>query len=797
MDSGPPKEEEDFLSGTIEERLALKHWKARLSAFEEISSKIDVLRLDDDPVFTLVNDTDIFKKGLADVNVMAQEAAYNAFVAYLRQGASLEAVARLKLRGVISVISDKGFVLSRLGTKAAAVELMMLMVEILDDSVLEDLVTATLARLAKKALGNVNAITQVVDSFGLAVILLKILLPILPKLFAHPDRTVRAEATKLAVAMYRWMGPALPAQIFDQLKPVQQKDLQKEFDNVLGKPEQKRFTRSQQQQIEHLQQEGQQPQDSDVDMAEPDDQEFDPYAHIEPIEVLLKIPANFETELGSSKWKERKEALEAVLAVLQKAARMAAGDYAPVLRLLARCMKDANIQVVQLAAQCIECIVKGLLKDFSYASMVVGPMVDRTKEKKPLVAQALADALDAVFAVTLLATILDDTLQGMQNKTPQVKIASTNYLQRCLSTTRTAPTRQEVDAIMEVGVKLLNDSQAPIRDAASEMIGTLMKITGERELAMFLAKVDKKRVEKVHAFYESVEVNSQKTNTAPAPRAPVPVAASRSSVDARTAQRPQLALPAKRQASLPAKRLNDATKRNLTGGTGLGLTRRPLLAPQLAHTTTATSRDPLPQQQRGYATLPQPTVQSINLAEREELIRLRAECETMREQLKARNREVSELQNQVHTITNERDHWRVLLEDQKAEVTRVTLSAKQRETQVMRVNLELEDARYKIAELEKQLESRLGRHLPAGAAANVRHLRPPRVVLGDLSNRVNRLLIGSLPTTESLPTPAAYPRADFLNMGANDDLWRRAAEVTLQLKARIEKMKAGSRASLE
>ena len=71
------------------------------------------------------------------------------------------------------------------------------------------------------------------------------------------------------------------------------------------------------------------------------------------------------------------------------------------------------------------------------------------------------------------------------------------------------------------------------------------------------------------------------------------------------------------------------------------------------------------------------------------------------------------------------------------------------------------------------------------------------MVLGDLSNRVNRLLIGSLPTTESLPTPAAYPRADFLNMGANDDLWRRAAEVTLQLKARIEKMKAGSRASLE
>lgn len=792
MESEPPRQEEDFLSLPLEDRLVSKQWKARVLAFDELTTKFNHLRLETDPVFTIFHDPELIKNGLGDKNVIAQEAAYGAFVSYLSQGASPQAVNRLKLLGVVEEIRDKGLVLNRRETKERAVELVMLMIEILDDLVLEDLIPAMLARLAKKAVGSVAAVTQAVNNFGLGVVLPKPLLPVLPTLFGHADRTVRAEATKLAVAMYRWMGSALVAQLFDHLKPVQQKDLQKEFDTVEGKPEQLRFTRSQQQQIEHLQQEGHPPLESDVEMAEADLPAFDPYEHLEAIEVLLKIPANFESELSSSKWKERKEALEAVLATLQKAAKMASGDYAPLLRLLAKCMKDANIQVVQLAAQCIECIVKGLQRDFNYASIVVGPMVERTKEKKPLVANALGDALDAVFQMTLLATILDETLQGMKNKTPQVKIASTNFLQRCLSTTRTAPTTQEIDAIMEVGVKLLNDSQAPIRDAASEMIGTLMKITGERELAGFLAKVDKKRLEKVTDFYHSVQVSAQKPQNAPAPRAPVPVAAPRMSAEARSALRPQLALPAKRQASLPAKRVNDVTKRNLTGATSSGLTRRPLLAPKLAQTTTAASPDQMGSQSRGYTAPPQLMSPPINLAERDELIRLRAECETMREQLKARGREISELQNQIHTITNERDHWRVLLEDQKSEVTRVTLTAKQRETQVMRVQLELEDARYKIAELERQLDSELGLKLPA---LGYRQLRPPRVVLGDLSTRVNRLLIGSLPAAES----PSYSRvlADFLNMGANDDLWRRAAEVTSQLKARIEKMKAGSRAALE
>ena len=52
---------------------------------------------------------------------------------------------------------------------------------------------------------------------------------------------------------------------------------------------------------------------------------------------------------------DRKEVLEEIIPILEKSPKLiTTDDYLPVLRIWAKCMKDANIQVVQLAANCIE-----------------------------------------------------------------------------------------------------------------------------------------------------------------------------------------------------------------------------------------------------------------------------------------------------------------------------------------------------------------------------------------------------------------------------------------------------------
>lgn len=61
-------------------------------------------------------------------------------------------------------------------------------------------------------------------------------------------------------------------------------------------------------------------------------------------------------------------------------------------------MTDANVVCVAVAANCIEALALGLRTDFAkYKSIVTSPLLERLKEKKPSVLDALSSALDATF----------------------------------------------------------------------------------------------------------------------------------------------------------------------------------------------------------------------------------------------------------------------------------------------------------------------------------------------------------------------------------------------------------------
>ena len=64
-------------------------------------------------------------------------------------------------------------------------------------------------------------------------------------------------------------------------------------------------------------------------------------------------------------------------------------------------MADANILCVIGAANCLECMAKGLRSDFAkYRSLMVIPILEKFKEKKVNVVEALSNCLDAM-AVTV------------------------------------------------------------------------------------------------------------------------------------------------------------------------------------------------------------------------------------------------------------------------------------------------------------------------------------------------------------------------------------------------------------
>ena len=134
--------------------------------------------------------------------------------------------------------------------------------------------------------------------------------------------------------------------------------------------------------------------------AVPDAPAFDPFELVEPVAVLAKLPPGFYEKLASAKWKERKEeALDPLLVVLQAPRLKATDDYIELVRALASRMTDANVACVTVAANALTALARGLRSDFArHRSVVVPPVLERLKEKKQSVVDALAETLDAVFA---------------------------------------------------------------------------------------------------------------------------------------------------------------------------------------------------------------------------------------------------------------------------------------------------------------------------------------------------------------------------------------------------------------
>lgn len=246
--------------------------------------------------------------------------------------------------------------------------------------------------------------------FGARTVDVKPVLKTIPTVFAHTDKNVRAEGVALAQELWRWLGPALEMHLA-ALKPVQLKELTESFAKMdaegqgKGSGVQTRFTRAQQRQRAIADAESTLAGKTDgveepgvtADAAET----FDAFDLAEPVAILSKLPNGFYEMLSSSKWKERKEeALDPLLALLAQAPRLRTeDDYSELVRALTGRMTDANVACVTVAAGCLAALARGLRADFArFHASIVPPVLERLKEKKQSVVDALADALDATFA---------------------------------------------------------------------------------------------------------------------------------------------------------------------------------------------------------------------------------------------------------------------------------------------------------------------------------------------------------------------------------------------------------------
>ncbi|KAG5297141.1 spindle pole body component alp14 [Histoplasma ohiense] len=767
------EQEEDFSSLPLPDRFVHKNWKVRKGGYEDATKQFEVSPDESDPVFRpFLQDPGLWKGAVADSNVAAQQEGLNAYCAFLKYS-GVQGCTRTRGSTIVA-ITEKGLPSTRPAAKASALEAILLCIELdKPEPVIEDLMAALSHKLPKVIAPSLAALTAVFHNYGCKVIEPKPVLKALPKVFGHADKNVRAEATNLTAELYRWLKDAMKPLFWGELKPVQQQDLEKLFEAIKQEPapKQQRFTRAQQEAMAAASSQAGGEGDDGADGGEEDvdDAEVDVFDLAEAVDVLSQAPKDLHEKLASSKWKDRKEALDALF-VTANVPRIKDGPFDEVVRALAKCMKDANVAVVTVAANTIEALAKGLRKSFSkYRPTVLAPIMERLKEKKQSVADALGHALDAVFAATNLSDCLEDVLEFLKHKNPQVKQETLRFLIRCLRTTRDVPSKPEAKSIADAATKLLTESSEATRSGGAEILGTLMKIIGERAMNPYLDGLDDIRKTKIKEFFDTAEVKAKerpkpivgppkglalpggaKKPVAKRPPAavkkPAPAAAPAAAPEEPTLAPPtakkaipsKLGLPKAAGAATPGGGLK--LQRKLAGPGGVPASPRRVVSPPFEENPppVAAASAPTvskfgmgnrgltgrslgrPAPSNSEPAPPPPTSISSGMAaiERAELEELRLEKERYSRMVENLQSERTKLLSEINELQNQNAQ---LIEDH----TRDVLSVKAKETQLVRARSDAEAAEQNVQKQQREIE-RLKRELARAVRASA--ASPPATI---------------------------------------------------------------------
>ncbi|CAL5409801.1 unnamed protein product [Camellia sinensis] len=480
-----------------EDRLTHKNWKVRNDANIDLATVCDSISDPKDP--RLREFGHFFKKAVADSNAPVQEKALDALIAYLK---AADADAGRYAKEVCDAIVAKCLT-GRPKTVEKSQMVFLLWVELeAVDVFLDAMEKAIKNKVAKAVVPAIDVMFQALSEFGAKIVPPKRILKMLPELFDHQDQNVRASSKGLTLELCRWIGKEpVKSILFEKMRDTMKKELEAELVNVSGTARPSRKIRSEQDK------EPEQVAVSEVVGSGPSEecvadipQEIDEYELVDPVDILTPLEkTGFWDGVKAAKWSERKEAV-AELTKLASTKRIAPGDFTEICRTLKKLIIDVNIAVAVEAIQAIGNLARGLRTHFSGNSRFLLPiLLEKLKEKKPTLAEALTQTLQAMHksGCLNLADIVEDVKTATKNKVPLVRSLTLNWVAFCIETSNKAVVLKVHKEYVPISMECLNDGTPEVRDAAFSALAAVAKLVGMRPLEKSLEKLDDVRKKKL------------------------------------------------------------------------------------------------------------------------------------------------------------------------------------------------------------------------------------------------------------------------------------------------------------
>ncbi|CAM4795603.1 unnamed protein product [Rotaria magnacalcarata] len=511
-----------------DEKVQHKLWNARLTGYEECGK---LFGLQDSPKSGEFEDyLDLLPKFAQDTNENAKEKGLEALLVFIQEAF----VARTTVGEIVPIITSK-CLSGRPKIKERAFDILLMYIEIDKNAEIEEeLIKGLDNKTPKIVQACLELLRRALSEFGSKILPIKPFLPKVIPLLEDRDKTVRDEAKLLLVEIYRWVGKQTLTPLIQNVKPIQMQELQTEFDkldlNGADKPRQTRFLRSQQ----NVKQKQEQAVAStgasasaavdDVDTEAPE--ELDPLEMLDAANILDRLPKDFFEKIESKQWKDRKEVLDDLLTLLTQNPKLAPdADYFELVKALSKIIsKDSNVPVVIVTAKCMTGLAKGLRKAFkNHTINVLEVCLDRFREKKPNVLEALRETCEAAYPGTNLEQMAEVAVVVLAHKTPIVRQSTQQFLTKCFAmATQTTLPKKVLKIYLPPLIKNTGEADAGVRDSAFECLGMLWKCLGEKHVLPHVTDLDELKLTKIKEYAEKAVLLNSRGEPRPPPSAAPP-----------------------------------------------------------------------------------------------------------------------------------------------------------------------------------------------------------------------------------------------------------------------------------
>lgn len=243
---------------------------------------------------------------------------------------------------------------------------------------------------------------------------------------------------------------------------------------------------------------------------------MDDWALLNEVNVLPKLPAEFNEWLESKKWSERREALQALVNEVTKSPRLdPKADYFELMQNLRNILaKDANINVCAMAAKSITLLANGLRTKFAqFATLYIPIIFERFKERKPVLRDPLIECIDSIALTINLDTLADEVASCIEKPNPHIKQQACNFIYRVMKNyPQNGAPKKFIKASVPILVKFASDSDGDVREAACTALGSVMRLTGEKHMTTILGSLseDKAKMKKITEARDQATVEYNK-----------------------------------------------------------------------------------------------------------------------------------------------------------------------------------------------------------------------------------------------------------------------------------------------